>query len=104
MRLIDADALEEEVANFFLAITGNPKQATVVRECKKSFQQMIEEQPTAYDVDKVVEPLEKCAAIMTSGVDYDCFQDGSCQYGDCMVCVFKKAIETVKRGGVIDGD
>ncbi len=46
MRLIDADALDEEVANFFLAITGNPKQATVVRECKKSFSEMIEEQPT----------------------------------------------------------
>lgn len=46
MRLIDADVLDEEVANFFLAITGNPKQATVVRECKKSFQRMIEEQST----------------------------------------------------------
>lgn len=46
MRLIDADELDEEVASFFMAITGNPKPVTVVRECRKSFQRMIEEQPT----------------------------------------------------------
>lgn len=45
-RLIDADVLDEEVRNFFLAITGNPKQATVVRECKESFRRMVDEQPT----------------------------------------------------------
>lgn len=46
MRLIDADELNEEVTNFFMAITGNPRPTTVVRECRKSFQRMIEEQPT----------------------------------------------------------
>ncbi len=50
-RLIDADVLDEEVRNFFLAITGNPKQATVVRECKESFRKMIDEQPTVYEVN-----------------------------------------------------
>lgn len=47
-RLIDANALDDEVMNFFLAITGNPKQTTVVRECKESFRKMIDEQPTIY--------------------------------------------------------
>lgn len=47
-RLIDAGALEEEVRNFFLAITGNPKQATVVRECKESIRRIIDEQPTVH--------------------------------------------------------
>lgn len=47
-RLIDANALDDEVTNFFLAITGNPKQTTVVRECKESFRRMIDEQPTVY--------------------------------------------------------
>ena len=47
-RLIDANALDDEVMNFFLAITGNPKQATVVRECKESFRRMIDEQLTIY--------------------------------------------------------
>lgn len=50
-RLIDADVLDEEVRNFLLAITGNPKQATVVRECKESFRKMIDEQPTAYEAN-----------------------------------------------------
>lgn len=45
-RLIDANALDEEVKNFFLTITGDLKQSTVVRECKKSFRRMIDEQPT----------------------------------------------------------
>ena len=47
-RLIDANALDDEVMNFFLAITGNPKQTTVVRECKESFRRMIDEQLTIY--------------------------------------------------------
>lgn len=50
-RLIDANVLDNEVANFFLTITGNPKQTTVVRECKESFRRMIDEQPTVYAND-----------------------------------------------------
>ncbi len=57
-RLIDANALDEEVRNFFLAITGKPKQATVVRECKESFRRMIDEQPTVYADDNWI-PVEE---------------------------------------------
>ena len=46
MRLIDADALDEEVMHLFIAISGNPKQNTVVNECKSSFRNMIDEAPT----------------------------------------------------------
>lgn len=46
MRLIDADALDEEVMHLFIAITRTPKQSTVVNECKRSFRKMIDEQPT----------------------------------------------------------
>ena len=46
MRLINADALDYEVMHFFMAITGNPKQSAVVNECKRSFRNMIDEQPT----------------------------------------------------------
>lgn len=56
--LIDANALDEEVRNFFLAITGNPKQSTVVRECKESFRKMIDEQPTVYEVNDWI-PVEE---------------------------------------------
>ena len=47
-RLIDANALDDEVMNLFIAITGNPKQTTVIRECKESFRRMIDEQPIVY--------------------------------------------------------
>lgn len=57
-RLIDANALDDEVMNFFLAITGNPKQTTVVRECKESFRRMIDEQPTIYACDSWI-PVSK---------------------------------------------
>ena len=60
-RLIDADVLDEEVRNFFLTITGEPKQATVVRECKESFRRMIDEQPTVY-VNAGWIPVEEGAA------------------------------------------
>lgn len=50
-RLIDANALDEEVRNFFLTIIGDPSQAMVVRECKESFRRMIDEQPTVYEAN-----------------------------------------------------
>lgn len=57
MRLIDADALDEEVMYLLIAITGNPKQTTVVNECKRSFRQMIEDQPTVGEWIPVEERL-----------------------------------------------
>ena len=61
---------------------------------------MINAQPAAYDVDKVVENLEKCKSIMESNVYRDCFEE-YCKYQDCTVCAFAKAIEIVQEGGVV---
>ena len=36
---------------------------------------------------------------MISPVSQDCFGE-ECRYNDCMACVFAKAIEIVKRGGL----
>lgn len=52
-RLIDADILDNNVMHLFISITGNPKQHTVVNECKSSFRRMIEEQPTVEAVPVV---------------------------------------------------
>lgn len=46
MRLIDADKLIHALANDFIG-------------GKKTLGQVVDEQPTAFDVDKVVERLEK---------------------------------------------
>nr|DAK68215.1 MAG TPA: Protein of unknown function (DUF551) [Caudoviricetes sp.] len=58
-RLIDANALNEEVRNFRLTITGDPSQSTVVRECKESFRRMIDEQPTVYEASDWIPVDEK---------------------------------------------
>lgn len=51
--------------------------------------------PTAYDPDKVVEQLEEIEEIMTSGVSQDCFGE-ECKASDCTVCLISRAIEIVK--------
>lgn len=58
-RLIDANALDEEVRNFFFTIIGDPSQAMVVRECKESFRRIIDEQPTVYEANDWISVSEK---------------------------------------------
>ncbi len=60
---------------------------------------VINDMPTAYDVDAVVEQLEEVEKIMTSPVNNDCFGE-ECRASDCTVCLISKAIEIVKGGGV----
>lgn len=62
-RLIDANALDEEVRNFFLTIIGDPSQSTVVRECKESFRRMIDEQPTVYEANDWIPVEEKLPEV-----------------------------------------
>ena len=62
----------------------------------------VNNEPTAYDPDKVVEQLEEVEKIMTSPVNKDCFGE-ECRASDCTVCLISKAIEIVKGGGV-DGN
>ena len=71
-RYIDADVLDDEVMHLFITITGNPKQHTVVNECKNSFRRMIEEQPTAdvtsvVGIENIVLQLESHYNIIQSG-------------------------------------
>ena len=89
MRLIDADKLIHALCRDYT--TG-----------KKTLGQVIDEQPTAFDVDKVVEQLEEVEKIMTSPVTEDCFGE-ECRASDCTVCLISKAIEIVKGGGVDAG-
>ena len=81
MRLIDADKLIYKLNN------------ELGWEETRRLQTMIMEQPTAYDVDKVVEKLEKLKTIRSmkdyasTGIIHD--------YADT-----KEAIEIVKGGGI----
>ena len=94
MRLIDADLLLPQIGNRY-----DEKKDIVPDNLAEGFVQMeklIKEQPTAYDVDKVVEQLEKLAneandKILEAG-GLQLYYDG---YEDAM----RTAVEIVKGGG-----
>lgn len=81
MRLIDADAFIEYVNRRYDL-------------CSDELRMMVDEQPTAYDIEKVVEQLEDMKLVRVE----------QC-YGDYEIEVmtnnnFVDAIDIVKRGGV----
>jgi len=80
MRLIDADKLKQSVTNeMFKAELNSPVYFTL--ECVIAD---IDNQPTAYDVDKVVEKLEKITEeaknTLEKTMDADDFCNLSCEY------------------------
>ena len=85
MRLIDADTLLEAIDPMYKAkkdiVPDNFAEGCVQME------KLIKQQPTAYDVDKVIEELTD-NAIEENNIDYD------------MEISLEDAIDIVKRGGV----
>lgn len=91
MRLIDADELIKYIKIWEIG--------TSISSDQKEFIDCINKQPTAFDVDKVVEQLEKMAneandKILEAG-GLQLYYDG---YEDAM----RTAVEIVKGGGVDD--
>ena len=92
-RLIDAETLKQELyQQWFMDILLTQ---TSSEDMFYALAQKIDQQPTAYDPDKVVEQLEEVEKIMTSPVNVDCFGE-ECKASDCTVCLISKAIEIVK--------
>lgn len=99
MRLIDADRLIEDFKNElekvdFEKLSDNDK--LVISTSAIALRDFVKRQPTAYDIDKVVDELEnqECEyqQFDMPTNDYECgFEDG-CEYA------FRKAIEIVKAG------
>ena len=85
MRLIDADKLIEDVLNSMP--TGSARGV---------FRAFIEEQPTAFNVEKVVEQLEKSHFHTDATFD----DDGCCNDDSEEVVNLNEAIEIIKRGGI----
>lgn len=97
-RLIDADVLK----SFLLDIESTTKDKkvndTVNLVLHDAMIKFIDEQPTAYNIDKVVESLEENSVMRAnSKTFYDNPQKG--EYVDEVV-LLNKAIEIVKAGGV----
>ena len=99
MRLIDADLLKENISRWLKPSKPDETEMIEVADALVSTMMEIDEQPTAFDTDKVIEQLEEVEKIMTSPVTKDCFGE-ECRASDCTVCLISKAIEIVKGGGV----
>lgn len=78
MRLIDADEFEKQIAGMTIANNYPVKKASALCD-------LIDAQPTAYDLDKVVERLE------------DYLFEKYCVEGDA-------EIERIVKGGGVDGN
>ena len=88
MRLIDADKLIEE-----LTIKAVSKDAHII-SIANAVVNLVNNQPAAYSVDKVVEKLEEIRAKDTCNKE-------KCDTKElCRICVVDDAIEIVNQGGV----
>ena len=100
MRLIDADEFEKQIAGMTIANNYPVKKASALCD-------LIDAQPTAYDLDKVVEQIEKLKKAeqdRPDACDENGFGDGEQIFNDGRSQgrfeAFGEAIEIVKGGGV----
>ena len=89
MRLIDADALKDTLLKYHYATEHN------------QIFRYIDEQPTAYDPDKVVEQLEELGQKMSESKSIQKYGKSSpANHRYYKAVSVKRAIEIVKDGGV----
>ena len=112
MKLIDADALILHLNDYALTESPNDNETTeerrmsemvyrVIHNCIKA----VEEQPTAYDPVAVVAKLEEYKDSHLVEHDSERYEhckeeEINCDGRDCFLCVWDKAIEIVRKGGV----
>ena len=96
-RLIDADVLKQELyQQWFMDILLTQKRSD---DMFYALAQKIDEQPTAYDPDKVVKQLEELRSLVpVNRVLDDIVNEKPKELG--MLIAYRKAIEIVKGGGV----
>lgn len=93
MGLIDADALKKDLKSVTLSNGTLVNTNTVLH--------LLEEYPTAYDVDKVVEQLEELKSqVPVNRILDDIIKDKPKELGQLIA--YNKAIEIVKAGGNIE--
>ncbi len=101
MRLIDADALKENILKWLKPSKPDETEMIEVADAFVSTMMDIDEQPTAYDLDKVVEKLEKELKLADDEKER-CSRENQLQF-DCAKGYahgIAVAIEIVKGGGV----
>lgn len=99
MRLIDADLLKENILKWLKPSKPDETEMIEVTDALVSTMMEIDEQPTAFDVDKVIEQLKQLkmkyflTIANTGDVDKDCAYKNIANTID-------RTIETIKGGGV----
>ena len=87
MRLIDAENFSKAMKDYFTEMITHHKYNVDCVDCNADLQHLLDEQPTAYGVDKVAEELEKQSKPL--GIRF---------IPDERYIKEKKAIEIVKQG------
>lgn len=87
MSLIDAEDFSKVIKDYFHDMITHHKYNVDCVDCNADLQHLLYEQPTAYDIDKVVEGLEEVAYVSE---DVNSFVD------------LEDAIEIVKQGSISD--
>ena len=93
-KLIDAEAFKEYIKNGFQDATNlfkSEEGRDLARQITDAFCFDIDEQPTAYDIDKVVEQLRERSKEFNSGLRL---------HGKPEMMLTDEAIEIVKAGGL----
>ena len=98
MRLIDADKLIEKLRDFKEWENDDGRPIHTMSEIQRIDRciNFAQTEPTAHDVDKVIEELEEIRAKKT------CNKEKCDTKEICRICVVDDAIEIVKQGGVSD--
>lgn len=97
MRLIDADLLMRKCEKWLKPKAPDEDEMVSLTDIAVSMLMEIEEQPTAFDAEKVIEKLQ----VLSDKTDDDiavCEAD-TCQYYDGYGDGLDRAVEIVKRGG-----
>ncbi len=92
MRLIDAEEFKKQIAG--MAIANNYPADKANKMCE-----LIDCQPTAYDVDKVVERLEDMRLKREEQLRA-CADNDMSDYFRCKMSAIAEVIEIVKSGGI----
>lgn len=98
MRPIDANKLEEKVREYFKEKITRGVYAVDTVNCSVDICRMVEEQPTAFDVEKVVRELRDLKMRYYFTIANTGDADKDCAYLNTANAI-DRAIEIVKRGG-----
>ena len=96
-RLIKADDLKVEIANYFLSCVDKGKIVIDITEMQVELYKIVNSQPTAYNMEKVVEELE---SLRIDKSNYFGVLNVVAEKYDRANEMLNDAIDIVRRGGV----